>query len=350
MQLDENDDIGADIAAAMATVAGGGSTAPADDAIAPPAPAAESAPAPAADGPARDATGKFAPKADAPDAAKPAAPDKPADQAAAQAPAGTAAPADAGKQTIAPPANWKGAGKVAWDKLPEPIRKELSEDYAQRDQMQARLGRLDAVLGPREQVLAATYGSVEQGIQNLFAVSDMATKNPEGFVLWFAQQRGINLAQMVGQSGAPVEQAAQAPDPVMQRIGHLEGMLTNFVQQQQQGTQAQTQSEIERFASDPAHPYFNDVRADMGVLIQAGRVKDMQQAYDMAVWAHPEIRQTLIDGQIQQKTAQQSQTAQQAQAAAVSISGSPAGARVASDEPDETLEQTLQRAQRQFRS
>lgn len=348
MQLDENDDIGADIAAAIETVNSGGSTeavvsTPAEETAGP------SGDAPS-DGRVRDEHGRFAPKTDAPEAPKAA--EKTADPAASGAAQVAQTPAATDKQTapITPPAGWKGAGKVAFDKLPPAIRQELVEDYAQRAQTQARLDRLDAVLGPREQVLAATYGSVEQGIQNLFAISDMATKNPEGFVLWFAQQRGINLAQMVGQSGAQGEQPAQAPDPVMQRVGQLETMLQNFVQQQQQGTQAQTMTEIERFASDPAHPYFNDVRADMGVLIQAGRAKDLQQAYDMAVWAHPEIRTSLIEAQVTQRTTQQSQTAQQAQAAAVSISGSPAGAKIATEEPDETLEQTLQRAQQKFRS
>ena len=345
--IDENDDIGADIAAAIKTVESGGSTeAPA---VSSPSGAALEAPTPAAEGRSRDEKGKFAPKTD--DVPKPAAPDVLAVKAAVPAQSVAVAPSAAtDKPAIAPPSNWKGAGKVAWDKLPDAIKRELNDDYSQRTQTEARLQSLDAVLGPRAQVLAATYGSVEQGINNLFQISDMATKNPEGFLLWFAQQRGINLAQMVGQPQAQGYEPAQAPDPVMQRMHHLEGMVQNFVQQQQQGTQAQTLTQIESFASDPAHPYFNDVRQDMGVLIQAGRAKDMQQAYDMAVWAHPEIRQTLIDGQIQQKSAQQSHVAQQAQAAAISISGSPQGAKIASDEPDETLDEVLKRAQQQHRS
>jgi hypothetical protein len=198
---------------------------------------------------------------------------------------------------------------------------------------------------------------VEDAPSNLI-VSGRYILQPEVMRILEGQEKGAGgeiqltdaMAQMIGQPQAQGYEPAQAPDPVMQRMRHLEETLTSFVQQQQQGTQAQTVTEIESFASDPAHPYFNDVRQDMGVLIQAGRAKDMQQAYDMAVWAHPEIRQTLIDGQIQQKSAQQSHAAQQAQAAAVSISGSPAGAKIASDVPDLTLDEVLKRAQQQHRS
>lgn len=340
------DDLEADLIAARDSLAG---VAPASEPVATPNVAAPAAPAPEApaidDGRPRDEHGRFTPKderaaveatklpkVDAPQAQQPAPP-----QAAQPAPTTQAIPA---------PQNWKGAAKVKWDLLPEPVRKEIAEDYSRLAQTQARLERLDATIGPeRAQVLAATYGTVEQGIQNLFAISDMATKNPTGFLLWFAQQRGINLAQMIGQPQAAQQAPSQAPDPVMQRVGQLEQMLTNFVQQQQQGSTTQAQSEIDRFASDPAHPYFNDVRADMAILIEKGRARDLQQAYDMAIWANPDIRSSLIDSQVQQKTGQQAAAAQQARNASVSVSGSPAGAKVPQDEPDETLEQTLKRVQ-----
>lgn len=343
----ENDDLGADIEAAIAAASSGGASdapvsspgvadAPSPE-IAPTSPSTAPVEAPK-DGQPRAADGKFAPKAEATKVEGPAIPV-------------TAAPvAQATPTTQAPPApqNWKGAGKVQWDKLPPAIRQEISEDYSRLNQTSAQLEKLNGAIGQdRAQVLAATYGSVEQGLQNLFSISDMATKNPAGFVLWFMQQRGLNPAQMFGQQSAQGGQPMQqAPDPVMQRLGQLETMLTNFTQQQTQSVTASHQQTIESFASDPAHPYFNDVRADMGVLIQAGRAKDLQQAYDMAVWAHPEIRNTLIESQVQAKSQAQSQAASQALNASVSVSGSPAGANVAQSEPSETLEETIRRAQR----
>ncbi len=350
------DDLEADIRAAMAgtdapaTPAAVEGVAPAVIPDAAPAPAV--AEAPKDDGRARDDQGRFKPKEG--EAAAPAAEAKPVDPKAAAQPVAAAPDATKQAQAIPPPSNWKGAGKVAWDKLPEPIRRELSEDYTRNAQTQARLDRLDATITPeRTQVLSATYGSVEQGLQNLFAISDLATKNPQGFLLWFAQQRGINLAQMVGQPGAQGEQPMQqAPDPVMQRLGQVETFLTNFVQQQQQSAQAPIIAEINRFAADPAHPYFKDVEDDIMDRLKTGRVpgsspsERLQNAYEQAIWAHPEIKNTLIDGRVSQRLEEQSAAATRAQNAAVSVSGSPAGAKIASEEPDDDLETVIRKAQR----
>lgn len=350
------DDLEADIRAAMA-----GDSAPAPAAVADaviPATIPDTAPAPAAaeapktDDRPRDEHGKFAPKADAPKVEAKAADPKTAPVAAQPATPVAQALAAVAAQPITAPQNWKGAGKVQWDKLPEAVRNEIKEDYTRFADKEARLGRLDAAIGERAPILAAQYGTVEQGLQNLFAISDLATKNPQGFVLWFCQQRGLNLAQMVGQPQQPGEQPAQAPDPVMQELNALKTYVANMAQQQQQGALDPIIAEINRFASDPAHPYWNDVEAQVMANLKSGQVKGsspserLQNAYDMAIWAHPEIRTSLIDGQVQQRTTQQSQAAQQAINASVSVSGSPAGAKIASDEPDETLEQTLRRAQR----
>lgn len=350
----QNDDLGADIEAAIASASGAASP----EAAPSPAPAVAEAPAPdvaapevAAEAPKGDdrprgPDGKFAPKAEATKVEGPAIPAQP------QAPA-PAQPET--KQAIPAPQNWKGAGKVQWDKLPPAIRQEIAEDYSRLNQTSAQLEKLNSAIGPeRAQVLAATYGSVEQGLQNLFAISDMATKNPAGFVLWFAQQRGVNLAEMVGQHGAQGQQPMQqAPDPIQQELAQLRQMVQGFAQQQQQSALNPVIAEINRFASDPAHPYWNDVEPQVVALLKSDRVpgnspsERLQNAYEMAIWAHPEIRSTLIADQVNARTQQQAQTVSQALNASVSVSGSPAGARVAQQaEPVETLEETIRRAQR----
>lgn len=349
------DDLESDIRAAQESV---GAVAPTPEAVfveIPSTPIAEPEAAPKPEGErARDETGKFkakdaieAPKADA--AVTTEAP-KPADVAAQKAET---------VPDIAPPLNWKGAGKVDWKRLPKAIQQEITQDYTRSTETQAKLQKLETVIGgERGQQLSATYGSVEQGLQNLFAISDMATKNPQGFLLWFAQQRGVNLAQMVGQASQQQEGQQQQPnpaqqaDPIAQRLSQLETMIQGFAQQTQQASQAPVLSEIDRFASDPAHPYWNDVQDDIKALLQGGRVQGssptekLQNAYDMAVWAHPEIRKTLIESQQKNFVSQQAEVAKQALNASSSISGSPAGAKIANQEPDETLEQTIIRAQK----
>jgi hypothetical protein len=62
----------------------------------------------------------------------------------------------------------------------------------------------------------------------------------------------------------------------------------------------------------------------MADLLETGKAKSENEAYEMAVWMRPDIRTTLIDQQraeAQRKAIEQAQ-AQKAKAAAVSVKGS----------------------------
>lgn len=309
----------------------------------PPTAAETPAPAPAAKAPdgerARDETGKFT-KQDAP----PAAEDKkelaaPATGTAAQQPAAQ----PVADTTIPAPTNWKGNGKIAWGALSKDVQQALVEDYANVTKTQDELGTLKSAIGEeRSQFLAANYGSVAQGIQNVLAGMEFANKNPTGFILWLAQRTGTDLSQLVQGAGQGT-QPAGASDPLMSEVAQLRNQVQQFAQQQNQSQQSIVQSEISRFASDPAHPYFNDVRPEMAALMNQGSAKTLGEAYEMAVWAKPNIRTGLLEAE--RKKAFEANAAKVAQAtnAQVSITGSPAGAKPPDDESDQDLEATLRK-------
>jgi hypothetical protein len=339
---DFTDDLSKDIAAAMAApeAPAGASSGPPSDAPATPPPAAPADKTGEVAGGerARTETGQFAKK---PATAEKPVETAPAPQARAPSqPQATVPPV----AKIAPPPNWKGNGKVAWDRLPDPIKKEISDDYSHLSQTDGELSRLKAAIGDRAQLLAANYGSVEQGLQNLFAISDLATKNPAGFIQWFSQQRGIDLRQLIeGVQGQPQQQPQDAQHPLVQEVLSLRNTVQQMIQQQQLGQTSQLQAEIDDFSNDTAHPYFNDVKADMAALLGAGRAKNLQEAYDMAVWAHPDVRQSLIAKE--RETAMNANAAKVAQAKnAAGLTGSPTGAQVPPDDPNETLDDTIRRA------
>ena len=118
-------------------------------------------------------------------------------------------------------------------------------------------------------------------------------------------------------------------------MSQLQGYLQTQAQQQQQAAVADTQQQIDNFAKATAedgslaHPHFDAVRTTMGGLIQSGVAQDMGSAYEMAVYANPELRGSLIDQQAEKVTAKQKQAenvrkAKRAQAANVKGSGAPA--------------------------
>ncbi len=106
----------------------------------------------------------------------------------------------------------------------------------------------------------------------------------------------------------------------LQQLRNQQQMWQNQIQQQEQ---ARANSELTKFATaDKAH--FDAVRGDMADLLETGKAKTLEEAYDMAVWMRQDIRQSLLDQQraeAQKKALEQAQ-AQKARTAAVSVKGS----------------------------
>lgn len=133
-----------------------------------------------------------------------------------------------------------------------------------------------------------------------------------------AREYGIDLGQV---------QNMPAPDPqtqyLMQQLHELrqtQQMWQNSIQQQEQ---AKANQELTAFATaDKTH--FEAVRNDMADLLETGKAQSLEQAYEMAVWMRPDIRQTLIEQQQieARKKYDEQQRAQKARAASISVRGS----------------------------
>lgn len=313
----------------------------------------EATPRPAADGRARNPDGTFAPKAgDAP--AQSAFAEKPAQDAqAAPHDASKAAEAPAAQaERIAPPAHWKGAGKVRWERLPVDVQRELAQDYNRLEQTSAKVGEFERIIGPRAAQLAAEYGSPEKAVEQLFSLSDFAARQPQQFVAWFCQTRGINPASLMAQ---PAQQPAYDPAlaPVLQPLQQQVEQLTRQLQSQQSQAEEVAQTArlqtVRQFMADPAHPYVNDVFPEMVALINAARDAGaeltLQDAYDRAAWANPAVRAQLQADQREKAEAEQRAKAEAARRAGATLTGSPLnGATPSAAHPASTVRDELLRA------
>lgn len=333
--------------------------------------ASETAPLPGADAPPSPSP---APTPEATPAAPEAAPGAPADQprnpdgtfAAKPAEAAPAAPAapPAGKETpppatpaatppadrIAAPENWKGAGKLKWEKLPRDIQQEIVAEFGRIGQIESQLSAYRQAIGPRAARLAAEYGSVERAIEQLFALSDFAAADANGFLNWFAQTRGITspgAAPQPQQPGQPAQPAADpalmaALKPYLDKIGALEKRLSDSDASTQQEAYTATLQTVEQFVADPAHPYAAEVAAEMTRLIEGGVVprgpNALQQAYQSATWSNPTIRAQLIEQQREKERAEAQSRVDAARKAGASLNGSPLpGAVPATVDPERDL-------------
>jgi hypothetical protein len=122
------------------------------------------------------------------------------------------------------------------------------------------------------------------------------------------------------QNGAP--QIDPAIAPVYQELQTLRQQQERLVREQQERENQALTSEIERAKVGKEH--FDAVRDDMAALLQAGRATDLDDAYDKAIWARPDLRASLLQQEREKamESARSTTQAARSQAAAVSVKGS----------------------------
>lgn len=202
-----------------------------------------------------------------------------------------------------PPSSWKPAVREEWAKLPEPVRREIL-----RREEASVLGvrHLNEQIAPYKE-LAGTWGQYLQDIadkggnpaqygRHLFEVDKRMryANSPQeklSTVVAFAEAYGVPLRQLITQMGAMGGEAPvippqpSMPPEVMRELAEMRQWRQSFVQQTASG-------EVEGFGADKE--FFNDVRNTMADLIESGVARDLQDAYDKACWADPEVRQVLM--------------------------------------------------------
>lgn len=129
------------------------------------------------------------------------------------------------------------------------------------------------------------------------------------------------LTRMI-QTPAEVHQARQVTERAQRVISHVEARRE---QEQNQQRANEANQALTTFAADPKHEFFEDVRDVMADLIQSGHCKDLESAYQAAIWATPDTRQILLQRDAQARATTRHQRATQARHASSSISGTPRG-------------------------
>lgn len=271
--------------------------------------------------------GKFAPKAD---------------KEPIQEPQPTEPPAPVRRA----PSSWKPAAQEAFLKADrgEPLTPEeiklLTAEAERRESdfhkgvsefksHSERAKAYDQAIAPFQQHLDRLGVDAPTAIQALMRADvTLRTSDPATKARYFqqlAKEYGIDLGQV---------QSMPQPDP---QTEYLSRQLNELRQQQQmwqnqiaQQEQMRAQQELSQFATAD-RPHFDAVRGQMATLLETGEAKNLQEAYEMAVWMRADIRQSLLDQQRAeaQKKAQEQVQAQRARTAAVSVKGtSPASSGV----------------------
>lgn len=198
---------------------------------------------------------------------------------------------------------------------------ELAREIEARETRLKSADPLLSVMEPYRHSIAAMGLTEQEAVLRLLRTQEAFEADPVATLHQLARSRGIDLrslAQSPPAGGFPPQD--QFRDP------RVDTLLAEREQQSRMAAENQQReiaSQIDAFAKDPAHVHFAKVREDMGALLQAGRAATMAEAYERAIWAHPEVRQVLIREQSQAQEAERraaaAKAAEEARRKSVSI-------------------------------
>ena len=304
----------------------------------------------------RDEQGRFAEKPEAKpvkaEAVQPVVQEAPAAQ--------PVQPVQAVESAPRAPDAWSPAAKAQFNALPPEVQAEISrreaevhKGFTKLDEPRQLGKQFSDVVNPYIPMIRAEGGNPVAAVQDLLQTTyTLRTANPQQkqeLFLKLAGQFGVDMQGVFNrlQGQPPQQQVNPQVAQMQQQLWQLQQERQQQQLQAEQQTQAQINQTIEGFASDPKNVYFSNVRAEMAALLSNGNAKDLQEAYEMACWARPDIR-PLLQQQIDLQKANDAKVkANRARLAGSSISGSPSGAVTAAEGgPNESLRDTLRRVMR----
>tara|TARA_R100000479_G_scaffold128589_1_gene67178 strand:- start:378 stop:1463 length:1086 start_codon:yes stop_codon:yes gene_type:complete len=227
-------------------------------------------------------------------------------------------------EAITPPQHWPKDFKEDFEKLPVEAQhllydrhKELEGDYTKKTQGVAKYRKrqeaFDEILKPHMDDFSRAGMDEVGAVRQLLAAHDYLRKDPKQAIQWLAKNYGVDMSE-VGMDTAEDEYADPQVKALQQQVAQLQGFLNQQQQTQMQSVQQDTQSMIDKFASakdadgNLKYPHFEEVRDRMGVLIQGNQAQDLESAYEMAIYADPKLRQSLMDNYAATKTQKEVKT------------------------------------------
>jgi hypothetical protein len=246
--------------------------------------------------------------------------------------------ADDAKSALRPPPGWSPTAKVAFDKLPPEVQQAVAKREEEVNNGFAKLSEYKPIDRFMEMARAGgttldkaldNYVGIENAIRQdivsgVARICQNQNVHPVALANAILARHGVSPTQ-IGEPGETPQVRQQAPgvDPaVLQRMNALEQEIQQQRAERERLANQGVQSEIQRFASDPKHTFFENVKVDMGRLMTAGMAEDLEDAYDKACHANKEIRALLIKQQTA-PSANAADAVQKAKAAAKATGGAP---------------------------
>jgi hypothetical protein len=200
------------------------------------------------------------------------------------------------------PKTWPKEMHDHWAKTPKEVQDYWETREKQMldglDQYKADAGygkQMKDAITPYMALIQAQGIEAPQAVQTLLnAHYKLSVSSPSQKAEYFnhlAKQYGVDLAGI-----APQQDGQPQIDPMVRQLQdelhNIKQVIHNGNQEQINAERAKIQNEVNAFASDAAHPYFDEVSDEIVAMLKSGA--NLQDAYEKAVWANPVTRQKEI--------------------------------------------------------
>lgn len=223
---------------------------------------------------------------------------------------------ESAEPTVEPPQDWPQEWADRFRQIPTDegrnilldAYKNQQADYTRKTQEIAEIRK--AIPDETREQLSLNGMTEGQYVRQLAAADKYLREKPAEAIKWLANNYGVELGNL--------DEGDEYTDPhvsqLQQKIQSLEQRLQQRDQQEQQSQQQQLNSQIQEFASatdeqgQPKHPDFEKLKPAMAGLLQTGYAQTLEDAYEQAAWADPDVRQRRLEAQqrqVEEKTTQQ---------------------------------------------
>lgn len=255
------------------------------------------------------------------------------------------------------PRSWTTEEKAKWAEATPEVRKailrreqEVELGFTKLDEDRNFGKSLKDVITPYLPIITAEGGTPATAVKELlntaYILRTASVAQKTALFHQLAQQYGVDLSQ-------PNNNPAVQPNQILAQTQQEIAALKQQIQQQpevfrQQQENLVIKSQIDAFAADSKNVHYEKLKPIMASLLQSGQAKDLQDAYDKASWADPDIRSAMQSDQQKaaeaQRIAEIKAKADLSRRASVSVRGSPGIVPVANGSATDSIADDIRAA------
>ena len=154
--------------------------------------------------------------------------------------------------------------------------------------------------------ILSQFGGMPQYLARLYNLDKQFASDPLGFINGIMRSSGITLDMLQKGVQSPEFQQRQFQNQQAQQLGNMEKRIEEMVNQRL--SQEAFQNKVLAFANErdaqgnPLHPHLEQVGDMMDVFLSKNPSMSLQEAYDNACYAVPEVRNLMLKENLERET------------------------------------------------